>query len=126
MATADDIRATIDKYLAAFAAGDKEGYLGLFAEDATVEDPVGAPICRGREEISGFWDRMRGMAEKMELVLLGSARVVGNEAAFVFRVTTTVGDNSVALEPIDVMSFDDDAKITSMRAFWGPEDLQAV
>ncbi|MCC7076369.1 MAG: nuclear transport factor 2 family protein [Acidimicrobiia bacterium] len=126
MATADDIRGTIDAYLAAFEKGDKEGYLDLFADGATVEDPVGAPVCTGRDEISGFWDRMRGMAAEMRLELLGSPRVAANEAAFAFRVTTTVGDNSVALEPIDVMTFDESARITSMRAFWAPEDLRAV
>ena len=46
-------------------------------------------------------------------------------AAFHFRVVTPVGDQVYEVEPIDVMTFDEDAKITSMRAFWSPADLIA-
>ena len=27
------------------------------------------------------------------------------------------------LAPVDVMTFDDDGRITSMRAFWGADDM---
>ncbi len=30
------------------------------------------------------------------------------------------------MEVVDVMTFDDDARITSMRAFWSQEDMQTV
>ncbi|WP_435832013.1 hypothetical protein [Nocardia rhamnosiphila] len=31
-------------------------------------------------------------------------------------------DQVVTIEPMDVMTFDDDGLITSMRAYWGPAD----
>ena len=41
MAKPDDIRTTITRYAEHMTAGDKERWLGLFAPDATIEDPVG-------------------------------------------------------------------------------------
>ena len=51
-ATAEQINATIDRYVAAFSQGDKDGYLALFAPDATVEDPVGSDVCHRRRSRS--------------------------------------------------------------------------
>jgi len=48
-----------------------------------------------------------------------SLNVAGAEAAFHFRVTT----GGRRMDVIDVMAFDDDAKITSMRAYWGPANI---
>ena len=30
------------------------------------------------------------------------------------------------MEVVDVMTFDDDAKITGMRAYWSQDDMQTV
>jgi steroid Delta-isomerase len=51
---------------------------------------------------------------------LVTLRVAGNEAAFQFRLT--VG-GAMRIEPIDVMVFDDDGKVKSMKAYWGPENV---
>ncbi|WP_457590086.1 hypothetical protein [Gordonia aurantiaca] len=50
-------------------------------------------------------------------------RAAGREAAFRFRVTTSLPDRTIVIEPIDVMAFDDHGLITSMRAFWAPADV---
>jgi steroid delta-isomerase len=50
-------------------------------------------------------------------------RVAGNEAAYLFTLTINLGDSRTRIAPIGAMTFDDDAKITSMRAFWSPADL---
>ena len=42
----------------------------------------------------------------------------GNEAAFLARLTVITGDVRTRIDGIDVMTFDDQARITSMRAFW--------
>ena len=60
----------------------------------------------------------RRSADYAELV---SLRVSGNEAAFQFRLTVAAGDNRMRIEPIDVMAFDDDGKVTAMKAYWSPE-----
>lgn len=36
---------------------------------------------------------------------------------------TKLGEQTLTIAPIDVMTFDDDGKILSMRAFWNQEDM---
>ena len=43
--------------------------------------------------------------------------VLGNEASFRFFARPTLGGVAFSLPAIDVMTFDDDARITSQRAF---------
>ncbi|SLI41289.1 Steroid Delta-isomerase [Mycobacteroides abscessus subsp. abscessus] len=50
-------------------------------------------------------------------------RVAGDSAAFAFRVVTETGDQRITIDPIDVMTFDEQARITSMRAYWSPDDI---
>jgi steroid Delta-isomerase len=57
---------------------------------------------------------------------LVSLRVGGNEAAFLWSLTIKAGDSGSRIEPISVMTFDGDAKITSMRAFWSPADAKPL
>lgn len=126
MATPDDIRATIDQYAERMTAGNKDAWLELFADDATLEDPVGSGVKHGKEEIAAFWDFVRTLSAEMELRRTGPVRLAGIEAAFPFEVITPVGDAKYSVPIIDVMTFDDDARITSMRAFWDPADMSPI
>ena len=62
----------------------------------------------------------------MESPTLITARIGGGEAAFHFQIDTVVGDQTYRMAPIDVMTFDDDAKITSMKAYWAESDMTVV
>ena len=123
MTSPDSIRATIETYWAAFSAGDKARWLGLYADDATIEDPVGSGVCRGRDEIAGFWDQSRALADSIELrgVVLN---VCGDECAFAMEVRPTIGGDVYTMTAIDVMRFDADGRIASMRAFWQADQLR--
>src|SRR4051794_30356056 len=124
MADESVIRETIENYWKAFTAGDRDGYVGLFTEDATVEDPVGTPVHRGATEIGAFFDSSRSLAESIELRSLDITMVCGDQAAFAMQVRPTIGGATYAMEAIDVMTFADDGRITSMRAFWQPERMR--
>lgn len=117
MPDTDAIRTTIEAYVARFSAGDREGWLDLWAEDATMEDPVGSPVRRGRDEIGAMFDQSTELADSVELRLTGEPVVLGAEAAFTFDVRPVVGGTAMQLSAIDVMTFDDDARILSQRAF---------
>ena len=117
-ASNDQIRSTIDRYVEVFSAGDREGYLSLFTDDATVEDPVGAEVVSAPDGLAGFWDGVRAMSPVIELQLTGLPRLAAGEAAFPMRAITTLGDDKLAVEIIDVMTFADDGRISSLRAFW--------
>lgn len=114
-----DIASIITAYLAAVASGDAATVAALYADDATLEDPVGSGPRTGREAITKFYGGLQG---EISTELL-TARIAGLEAAFHFRVVTKAGGASYTVEPIDVMTFNDDGLITSMRAFWAPTDM---
>lgn len=120
MASAEDIKNTVAAYMKAISGTSADAVASLFAEGATVEDPVGTEPKRGVEEIRSFFTAIESMDQTAELLTI---RVAGNSAAFHFRVTTKAGDQTYVVEPIDVMTFDDDAKITSTRAYWAQEDM---
>ena len=62
----------------------------------------------------------RGRAVRTEVVTL---RALGHEAAFFWTLTMKMGDGGIRIEIISVMTFDDEAKITSMKAYWTPENI---
>ncbi|BDD96776.1 steroid delta-isomerase [Mycolicibacterium fortuitum subsp. fortuitum DSM 46621 = ATCC 6841 = JCM 6387] len=119
----DQIAHTIRRYVSLLATGSTDDLLELFAEDATVEDPVGSDVRAGRNEIREFFSTLQQLERQTELVLL---RVVGNEAAFSFTITFKVGDTPMRLQPIDTMTFDGHGKITSVRSYFAPADLAEV
>ncbi|HLR98296.1 nuclear transport factor 2 family protein [Mycolicibacillus parakoreensis] len=111
---------TVHRYLDLVATGTAEQLAALYADDATVEDPVGGEVHIGRESIRRFYTAIENAERRCELVTL---RVAGNEAAFVFTLTLTVGDHRMRIEPIDVMAFNDDGRIAAMKAYWSPENV---
>ncbi|MGK2947204.1 MAG: nuclear transport factor 2 family protein [Acidimicrobiales bacterium] len=123
-ADAATIRATVEAYCAAFTAGDRAAYVGLFAEDAWLEDPVGSPQIKGHEAIGGFFEQSSSMAESIELRLTGPVRVAAGEAAFPMQARPSIGGATFCVDIIDVMTFDDAGKITTMRAFWDPAEMR--
>lgn len=113
------IRQTIDQYLARYTGGDREGWLELFAPDASIEDPVGSPRRCGRRAIGDFYHFTHTAAERIEMVPLFVA-ACGSQAAFHMRVRVLLQGKWVEFDAIDVMEFDAVGKITAMRAFWDP------
>ena len=123
-ADAATIRATVEAYCAAFTASDQDAYVVLFAEDAWVEDPVGTPRYEGKEAIAGFFAQASSMAESIELRLTGPVRVAAGECAFPMQARPSIGGTELVVDIIDVMTFDDAGKITTMRAFWDPAEMR--
>jgi steroid Delta-isomerase len=119
-ATDEQIQHTIEQYVARVANGTTEEILELFADGATVEDPVGTPVRTTREELREFYGPLESMEQEAELLF---TRIAGGQAAFNFRLATKAGDQTYTMAPVDVMTFDDEGKITSMRAFWGAADM---
>jgi steroid Delta-isomerase len=123
MPTADDYAATVNRYLELLATGGADEITALYTDDATIEDPVGSDVRRGRGAVREFYAAIESLSKETELVTL---RAAGNEVAFWWRLTVNAGDSRTRLEPISVMTFDGDAKITSMRAFWSPADVAVL
>jgi steroid delta-isomerase len=115
------IVATIEQYCARFSAGDRDGWLALWGDDATMEDPVGSPVRHGRDAIAEFYDSSVGGADSVTLTVDGDPIVCGDQAAFRFEIRPVLGGTPFSVHAIDVMTFeaadDGTARITSQRAF---------
>ena len=114
------ISETVNRYIELVAKGSADELVELYADDATVEDPVGGEVHIGRGAIHGFYSAVNDAQRESELV---SLRVAGNEAAFQFRLTVTAGEHRMVIEPIDVMVFDDRGKVTAMKAYWSADNV---
>jgi steroid delta-isomerase len=114
----DRIAATVQAYVDNLAAGDTDAVVGLFADGATVEDPIGSDLKTTREELREFYGAVCSMSPSTELRWV---RVAGDTAVFEFVLHTKAGDNTFTVTPIDIMRFDDEARVVSMRAVWDPE-----
>lgn len=119
----DDLKqkmiAAVEGYITHFNAADHNAIAMLYAEDATVEDPVGTPLKKGREDIRDFYEGAVKGGTQLELI--GPIRLAEREAAFPFKAT--VGAANMVIEIIDTFKFNDAGEVTEMRAFWGPENI---
>ena len=124
MPTAEQLNAAVHAYVAGFSAGDPDAVAALFAEDATVEDPVGSDIRRGRTAIREFYAFSMSTGAKLEL--LGDPRCAADYVAFAFAVLLDWQGQKSRIEVIDTFRIDDAGKITEMRAFWGPANMKSA
>ena len=75
----------------------------------------------GHTAIRGFYANLLGVKSEAEMLTL---RALGHEAAFYWQVTVEVGeDTRMRMDIISTMTFADDGKIASMKAYWGPENV---
>ena len=121
MSTPEDNAKTVNRYLELAAQGKVDDIVELYAEDGTVEDPVGGEVHIGREAIRGFYSMIPEGNNETEMFTL---RALGQEAAFSWALTVELGGNRVNIEIISTMTFNADGKIASMKAYWGPENIK--
>jgi steroid delta-isomerase len=121
MPSAELITQNVNRYLELVAEAQPDAIAALYSDDATVEDPVGGEVHIGRQAIRGFYAGALGAKAETDMVTL---RALGHEAAFFWGLTVDLGEGGkIRIEIISVMSFDGDGKITSMKAYWGPENI---
>lgn len=121
MPSPEELRGAIHSYLKSMCDSNIEGIMDLFADEATVEDPVGGAVLSGRETIRAFY---AGAAPKLRVELTGPIRVAGSECAWPMLAEFDAGDTSLFIDVIDVMKFDANGKVVSMRAFWNPAETR--
>jgi steroid delta-isomerase len=112
---------TIARYVEAFDRDDPGMAAALYAENATVEDPVGAPMIRGREAIGEFY--RFAMQAGARLKLEGTVRATGDYVAFPIVVVFNDAAEK-RIEAIDTFRFNEAGQIVEMRAFWGPANMR--
>lgn len=123
MPTQAQMKAALQEYVDAFNARDAQRIIALFAENATVEDPIGAPLKRGIAEVGEFYRGSVQLVDRIELAapIRGSH---GAAAAMAFVVHLNYEGKPCQISVIDVMEFDPSGRIASMKAYWGPDDVR--
>jgi steroid delta-isomerase len=122
MPTPAEIRSAVERYVEYMCKSDIDGIMGLYADDARVEDPVGGAQIEGVEAVRTFY---AGSAPLLQVELSGPIRVAGGEAAFPMLAELTLGEDKKYIDVIDVMKFDDAGKVVQMLAYWDPADMRA-
>ena len=120
MPTPDELRSVVDEYIDLVANGTAEQITELYAEGATVEDPVGTDPHVGLEGVRNFYKVIEPFKRTTELRWVKAA---GNVAVFEFHIVTHFDAMTIELSPVDIMEFDEHGKVARMRALWGPEDM---
>jgi ketosteroid isomerase-like protein len=119
---------------AAVHAKDRDGWLGLFAEDAVVEDPIGpSPFDpdgnghRGREAIAAFYDSVIAPSDAITFEIEQSYSC-GTEVADVGIIRTTLpgGRHQAVVRGVTTYRSNGCGKLAALRAFWEFDALELV
>src|ERR1022692_3196182 len=111
---------------AAVEAKDRDTWLGLFAPDAIVQDPVGpSPLDpaggghRGLAAIATFYDTVIAPNERISFEIERSY-LCGDEVADVGVIRTTLpgGDHVVVVRGVYTYRGDGAGKLAALRAYW--------
>lgn len=117
------MEATLRKYADRINAGDAAGVLALFAPDAVIEDPIGSAPKSGAELGPWFADTVAFATRITPVAPIRGSH--GDEALLVFDVEFTPPESPrLRIRSADAFRLAPDGRIVSLRAFWGPEDLE--
>ena len=122
MPNESQMKKAMQAYIDTYNKDDLEALLALYADDATVEDPVGKPVMSGKARIREFYTMAMKTGARLSLAapIRGSH---GTSAAMAFDVNLEYQGHKMVIRVIDVMTFNEGGKFASMRAYWGPSDM---
>ena len=117
---------------AAVAAKDRDEWLGLFANDAVVQDPIGpSPLDpggaghRGAAAIAAFYDTVIATAEQITFEIERSY-LCGDEVADVGVIRTVLpgGRQAAVVHGVFTYRSNGGGKLAALRAFWEFDALE--
>lgn len=126
MVSTATIREKMELYVKLVNKRDIDAILGLYANNATVEDPVGVEPLQGIEAISRFYHEGLGQSEASAEQTGDVRTTISGEGAIPFQVKVTFEGTPCVITVIDVMQFNDAGKITSMKAYWSQDNLEVL
>ena len=123
MPTAEEIQQVYDRYLDALVRHDLDGVMAMFAADAVLHDPVDGPVREGldaiREYFAGGINGMRSCRLACPVHISADCR----HAAVSAYSEVELGEGISIIETTDVLTFDEDGKVSTMTAYWGPTNV---
>ncbi|MDR5777306.1 MULTISPECIES: nuclear transport factor 2 family protein [unclassified Caballeronia] len=117
MPTAEQVAQAARRYAETISAGDRDGWLAGFTEDAELVEPANSAPRQGRSVFAGIFDAIQASGRRIALRPIRSI-VNGNEVAVhmdvrVFLADGRVVENSV----IEIFGITDDGRIARLRTF---------
>lgn len=114
-------------------AGDKDGWLALWAEDCEIHDPVGPglfdPTGAGHHGLAGaahFWDVAIAPVTRFDVVVRRSY-ATGDSSAQEGTFSTTFADGSRAdVDLVTLYRVDAEGRIVSMHAYWEADRVRVI
>jgi steroid Delta-isomerase len=116
------------------SAGDRDGWLALFSDDAIVQDPIGpSPFDpdgtghRGIEAIATFYDTVIANSEAITFDFTASY-LCGDEVAEVGTIRTTLagGTHEAVVHGVYTYRSNGAGKIAALRTYWQFDDVELV
>ena len=122
MPTAQEMRETLTHYADRLSAGDVEAIGRLYAENGTMEDPVGAPAAVGKDAVLAFYGRNAGA---VTVEITGPICCGPNVALMPLLARfEPPGRPAQWLDAIDLVEFDESGLIRALKAYWNPEEMR--
>ncbi|MFT4054036.1 MAG: nuclear transport factor 2 family protein [Novosphingobium sp.] len=119
------MKAGLQAYADRINAGDRDGVIALFAPGATIEDPVGTALKSGPQIAEWFAQTVASRTRITPVAPIRGSH--GNAAALMLDVTFDgAAGQRMLIRSLDVCTFDAEGLITSLRGYWGPEDVEQV
>jgi hypothetical protein len=115
-----DMLAAVERSPAAAAAHDRDGWVGLFAPSARVEDPVGSQPHRGRMAIRRFYDTFigpRDIAFHRDVDIVVGSTVI-RDLDLEVRMASGLTVHIPAYLRYDLQDDSGELKIAALYAFW--------
>ena len=119
--------AAIETHCRTISAGDREGWLRIFADDVLFEDPANIDIYRGIEEVgTDFWNEILNISP-LRVWLEEEVIICGHEAIAIMAADVTLNGTPHRTAPlVDLFTFNEEGKVTAMRAFWKSDSWQST
>lgn len=111
---------------------NREGWLGLYADDAIIEDPIGKSMIdpdgkghRGPAAREAFWDNF--IAPANIVIDIIDSYAAGNEVAnhVILTITIDMEEGKSLLQKVHgvfTYEVDGDGKLLALRGYWETED----
>lgn len=121
----EQIKETVSSYFAAIRNMDAEAFVAVFAPDATSQDPVGAPPVSGTDGLRKFFAGIESTFS--QLIMTETAVYINQNEAAVHWQAEGTGQNgkTTHFTGIDIFTFNDEGKISNLRAYWDPRAMMA-
>jgi ketosteroid isomerase-like protein len=113
-----ELERTVSLFYRSIRVADLERAVTLFAKDAVMHDPVGAPAHVGHDGIRKFLTGVLALCRRFDIA--ERATISHESSAAVTWAAYALGNNGAQVKfgGIDVFRFNDGAEIVSLHAFW--------